>query len=205
MSETYGRATPRELIAISVTGLATGLLTGMSASPVLAGVLASILTLVGALVSAAGGFSGSRETPPERTPAVPLAFDPLPVAVLAVFIVAGSAIGVVARVNEWLGPSPRQTAARWQRAGLALSYDRIVARLFEREMALPGSSGANRPDKPFLFDSDETLCNAIVPLEGDELRHELEHSGVSKLNDISKAVPDSKTLKAVARVLACGK
>src|SRR6185312_9499924 len=93
--------TSLELCCVVVSGLGVGWLMGLSASPVLQGVLSVLLALTAGVTSV---FTGIEVSKNEESKPVRPTLTPLPTAILVISIVAGSAVGVAARSNQWLGP-----------------------------------------------------------------------------------------------------
>ena len=121
-------------ICLLVSGLSVGWLMGLSVSPVIQTILTSLLTIVIGITSALAGISfvqtqdsNSDGTPAKRRPRV--IFDPLPIMGLALGIATGSALGVYARTNNWLGPKKNSFYEEWQDTGLA--KEEITRRVFD--------------------------------------------------------------------------
>jgi hypothetical protein len=216
------------LAAVCLSGIGVGWLTGVSASPVVAVLLASVLAVATSVVTTLSGIEVSADGEPHQTKPRP---DPWPIAVLILSVVCGSLIGIRARVNEWLGQSPAEIERKWQTAGLSLTTEDIVKRLFEEEhgseQRLPsaklstepkaGSEPADkmgkedrsarniRPDKPYLFAADQKLCDTLRAKEGSDLRWEMQHSGIKQVEEFAARVRDSIILKAAVETLVCPK
>ena len=121
-------------VCLLISGLSVGWLMGLSVSPVIQTILTSLLTIVIGITSALAGISlvqtqdsNADGTPAKRRPRV--IFDPLPIMGLALGIAMGSALGVYARTNNWLGPKKNSFYEEWQDTGL--TKEEVTRRVFD--------------------------------------------------------------------------
>lgn len=194
-------AKARDYVCVMIGGLGVGWLVGLSASPVVAGVVTTLLGGIAAVVSAFVGvdFHATRSEESQSHRKSWVRANPLPLTLMIVAVVLGSALGVFARTKELLGPGPEAVARSWKAAGLPLETPAILLRLFEREM------GESRPSavRPVLFSADETLCNALGPLAGATLRDEINKSHDERLKAFARLTTDDGALKAAVQVYVC--
>jgi hypothetical protein len=131
---------------------------------------------------------------------------------LVVSLVAGSIVGVRARVNQWLSPGPKTVAKYWRDAGLPLEEASIIQRIFDREFAMTRGDHVATANEPVLFAADAALCDTLrryanaQPIDAERLRLEMQHSGNSALAEFANEVSDPQSLKAAFEVfVSCPK
>ncbi|HWS87219.1 MAG TPA: hypothetical protein VN282_09660 [Pyrinomonadaceae bacterium] len=125
-------------------GLALGWLVGLSVSPVIQTILTSLVAVVVSITSALAGLHAGGQADGEEGPAaageseprgakshksLPVAFDPVPVALMVIGLACGASVGVYARTNDWLGARGKSFAEEWSETGLP--PQEITRRVFD--------------------------------------------------------------------------
>ena len=207
-------------IALLVAGLGLGWLVGLSASPVLQVVITGLMTLMISVVAILAGLEIQTTNVAEGEPHIAIKgrrighVAMLPPTLMILGLSIGSAFGIYARTNDWLGSDPKRTAARWKDSGLkeADVIRRIFDNVYPPKPPEPSSPSVPKtPAKPeeataapkselikmgVLFAFEQTACNQFLPKTGAALRAEMKAYGAEpKIQQIAKQVVTTKDLE----------
>lgn len=204
------------------TGIGIGWLLGLSVSPVVSIVITSITGSAAALIAALSGLEDKTEQEPAANKRARFptqwAVNPLPLAILVLGILIGSAFGVWARNHSWLGSEVTSEVTQWTRAGLTnagWTQADIVRQLFESRYVSTGTM-TNTTITAFpstknygtvLFAVDASECQQLIAaaqLEDDAvLRNALASSTTTQLWQLPVIITDTATLKLVVEQVLC--
>lgn len=103
-----------------VTGIGVGWLIGLSVSPVVSIVITSIVGSAAAIVAALSGLNEAdqEESPKDKPYPIQRPINPMPLALLVLGMLFGSATGVLARNQHWLGSDVSGEVKKWTDFGL---------------------------------------------------------------------------------------
>jgi hypothetical protein len=215
------------VLYLAAIGVGIGWLIGLSVSPVVSIVITSITGSAAAIIAILSGVEDkddkSQETAKEHPVRLRWAIDPLPLAVLVVGILVGSAIGVWARNHSWLGSPVESEIAQWRRAGLTdagWTQQDIVSKLFESRYVTTGAitnavaASAPNTNSPFgtmLFAIDRAECQRLVGASqmanqmADEaiLKDALASSTISQLWQLPVVITETATLQFIVEQVLC--
>jgi len=141
------------ILSLLATGLGIGWLVGLSTSPVVLIVITSLTGSAAAIVAAMSGLEKNPETAgnTSQNHNYQWKVNPIPIAMLVIGIVIGSAGGIYVRNQNLLGNSNSQLAdeiKQWSDAGL--DKTEVARRLFENRYSYRGWLGtdlSNEVDK----------------------------------------------------------
>lgn len=179
-------------------GAGVGWLVGLSVSPVVGVILASVMGTVGTLVAALSGLHVEGEAPRYHV-------SPVPIAILLAGIIIGSLVGLRARNANWLGWTPQQETAYWRAAGLDMSQNEILRRLFEREH--PVASGTASPPAPgrgtYLYGATVDECAQLQAASDVDLPALFRQLGDERLHNLPSMIPDTAALARYVKEILC--
>lgn len=209
-----------------ITGLGIGWLVGLSVSPVVSIVITSVTGSAAAIVAALSGLEEKPEALEATNRGQPIrtrwSVNPLPLTILVIGILVGSAFGVRARNQSWLGSAVAGEITQWTRAGLTgpgWSPEEIARKLFESRYLASGvltntvttSAPSISPVGGYLFAVDATECKRLlgavdVARQGADdsvLRAELSSSTNQQLWQLPVIITDTTVLQNVVEQVLC--
>lgn len=208
-----------------ITGIGIGWLLGLSVSPVVSIVLTSIMGAVAAIVAALNSLGNVAEQPDAINKNHLFQYreniNPLPLTMLVLGILIGSAVGIWARNHNWLGSEASSEVDQWVQTGLdgpGWTRTDIARKLFESHyrtitntVSTVGSKD-NANFGTFLFAVNTQECTRLLAatklsekIPGDTtLQGILASSPVENLAQLPILITDTKVLKNVVEQVLCG-
>jgi hypothetical protein len=171
-----------EILCLILAGFGVGWLLGMSTTANVQGVIAAVLGVVSSLVAVLSGVKLSKDSAKPESGSQKSYFPRLtaiPLGMLMVGIVAGSAIGILCRENNLLGFKPTWFVQRWHavpEAEQKILLENLLKGV-DSEEAKRWLTGAR------LFDLTEGQCDLLRgKIVGEELRQRLQGLQDPKVN-----------------------
>lgn len=216
----------KSITCLLITGLGIGWLVGLSVSPVVSIVITSVTGSVAAIIAALSGLKDKSDlievANKDQTFQSILSVNPLPLTILVVGILVGSAYGIRARNQSWLGSAVAGEVTQWTQAGLTgpgWTREEIARKLFESRY-ISGGAMTNtvttsvpfvNPVGGYLFAVDAAECKRLLgsvdlaKQRSDDtlLREELASSTNSQLWALPVIITDTTVLQGVVEQVLC--